>query len=196
MNRNPNTPVYFFYKRLFQKQHSGLTLIELVLVIAIISIITGFVTPAFAKIIDNYRLKSAAHDIYSHLQLARHEALRTGKPISINFNQDSENWCYGFSDDQTAGNCNCLESQSCKVDGIEKRYFYSNNNIDLAQARFSGSDNILVFSPENGTARSGSVWLRSVKKEMMAVVISRLGRIRICKSEESSCPTPPESTSL
>ncbi|MDH5216125.1 MAG: GspH/FimT family pseudopilin [Gammaproteobacteria bacterium] len=180
----------------FINRHFGYSLIELLLVISIIAIITGSITLTFHSTIDNCRLRSTAHDIYSHLQFARHEALRSGKPISISFNQNSQNWCYGFGDDQTAGNCNCLESQSCTVDGIEKRYFYSNNNINLAQASFSGSDDTLIFSPENGTARNGSIWLRSVKEEMMAVVISRLGRIRICKAEESSCPTPPESTNL
>lgn len=177
-------------------RHFGYSLIELILVIAIIAIITGSITPTFHSTIDNYRLRSTAHDIYSHLQLARHEALRTGKPISISFNQDSETWCYGFSDNQTVRNCNCLESQSCKVDDIEKLYSYSNSKIKMAEARFSGVDDILVFSPENGTARSGSIWLRSVKNELTAVVISRLGRIRICSPDESSCPTPPANASL
>lgn len=181
----------------FLKDYSGFSLIELMVVIAIVSIITGFVTPTYSNILDNHRLNSTAHEIYSHLQLARHETLRTGIPIQISFNQDSDNWCYGFSNDQSADGCDCLEAQSCTVDNIEKSYLHSaDNNISLAQAKFSGADDILVFSPENGTARSGSIWLRSEKNKMMAVVVSRLGRIRLCEANDSGCPSPPTEPAL
>ena len=58
-------------------KNSGFTLVELMIGIAIISILVSVAVPAVINgWLPNYRLKSAARDLYSNLQKARLEAVK------------------------------------------------------------------------------------------------------------------------
>jgi prepilin-type N-terminal cleavage/methylation domain-containing protein len=67
------------WKPVKNKNH-GFTLLETMIVIAIIGILTGIAIPAFVKWLPNNRLKSAAQDIYSAMQLAKMEAVSSNSP--------------------------------------------------------------------------------------------------------------------
>lgn len=60
------TPVFF----------SGFTLLELMIVIAIMAITLGYGIPASTSMISEYRLTTAANDMLLALQLARSEAAK------------------------------------------------------------------------------------------------------------------------
>ncbi len=58
------------------KDWAGFTLIEMVVAMAILAILAGFAMPVFAKWLPNYRLKSAAREVFSNMQLAKLEAVK------------------------------------------------------------------------------------------------------------------------
>ena len=68
----------------FQKQ-TGFTLIEAVIVLAMIGILAGIATPAIIHWLPDYRLRQAAMDIRSNMQKARIEAIKRNTYISIVF---------------------------------------------------------------------------------------------------------------
>ncbi len=51
------------------QKRSGFTLIQLTIVIALLAILTAAGLPNFLSWLPKYRLKSAARDLYSNLQL-------------------------------------------------------------------------------------------------------------------------------
>ena len=61
----------------------GLTLIELLLLVSIIAISLRLTVPGFAQAITSIRSESALHEISTLLALARHEALLTGREITV-----------------------------------------------------------------------------------------------------------------
>jgi type IV fimbrial biogenesis protein FimT len=64
---------------------AGFSLIELMVAIAIISILMGLAIPGFARWLPNYRLKGAARDLYSNLQLAKSGAIKDRTEWAIRF---------------------------------------------------------------------------------------------------------------
>ena len=67
------------------KKNAGFTLIEVLIVMAIIGIVTGFAIPTFLDILPNWRAKAAATDLFSNLQLAKMAAIRGGGDCVVTF---------------------------------------------------------------------------------------------------------------
>jgi type IV fimbrial biogenesis protein FimT len=65
--------------------NKGVSMIELMIVMAVISILAGLAVPAVIDWMPNYRLKSAARDLYSNIQKARMLAIKTNKEHAIFF---------------------------------------------------------------------------------------------------------------
>ncbi|TAL47467.1 MAG: prepilin-type N-terminal cleavage/methylation domain-containing protein [Methylovulum sp.] len=66
------------------KYRSGFTLIELMVTIAIASIVLGIAIPSFTETIANNRLTTHANELVTALNLARSEAIKRGVQVIIN----------------------------------------------------------------------------------------------------------------
>jgi prepilin-type N-terminal cleavage/methylation domain-containing protein len=64
----------------------GVTLIELVVVMAIIAIMALFMTPSLGEWVQNYRIKQAARNLASDLQSAKMQAINIHKYCTVVFN--------------------------------------------------------------------------------------------------------------
>lgn len=79
-------------KKLANKNNSGFTVIELMVVAVILAALAGIAIPAFSAWLPNYRLKGAARDIYSHMQSTKLEAIRQNTDISMTFQQSPDRY--------------------------------------------------------------------------------------------------------
>ena len=70
-----------------EKRESGLSLIELLMVIVILGIMAGVAIPTFSVWLPSHRLKSAARDLYSDLQSAKLKAIRSNGDCAVVFNR-------------------------------------------------------------------------------------------------------------
>ncbi len=68
------------------RNNSGFTLIELIIVIAILGAMVAVAIPNFLGFQPKSRLKTAARDLYSELQLAKIRAIRSNSDWAIVFN--------------------------------------------------------------------------------------------------------------
>jgi type IV fimbrial biogenesis protein FimT len=82
---------------------TGFSLIELMMGIAILSIVMGMGMPSYSVWIQNMRLRNAAESILSGLQLARAEAVRRNTPVDFRLESGSS-WTVGCPPPGTA-NC-------------------------------------------------------------------------------------------
>lgn len=70
------------------KKKAGFTLVELMVAVAIIGIMAAVAAPGFIAWLPNYRLKSAARDVYSALQNARLLAVKENTTVRVVFVDD------------------------------------------------------------------------------------------------------------
>jgi len=76
------------------KKYSGFTLIELVVAMAIVGILLTLAVPSLKAYMQNNRLIAASNDLLSALHIARSEAIKLNKRVSICDSTDGEN-CTG-----------------------------------------------------------------------------------------------------
>lgn len=147
-------------------------MIELLVVIAIVGIITTMAVPAFSRMIERNKLKSAVQSLQDDLQFARTQAIKGSRDVLINRVQTSTvagDWCYGLTT-KTAG-CTCTTANSCEIKTVSGAAFSSvsmfsatgNNSFDFRRGTFA--DNGVTFNTSNYAAR---------------VTFSFEGRVRIC----------------
>jgi len=72
-------------------KQSGFTLIEMMVVLAIAVILTTTAVPSFQTFIQNNRMTTASHQFIASLNLARSEAVKHGKQVTICKSSDSAN---------------------------------------------------------------------------------------------------------
>ena len=139
----------------------GVTLIELVVVMAIIAVIGLCMAPAIGEWLDNFRIRQAAREIVSNLQYAKMKAISSRIEYRICFDLTNETYH--------------LE----KNDGAwtqEGSKFHVPRGVDIASVTYNPPR--VKFDPD-GTSSSGHVKLENEQGKTYKVVIYYTGRIRI-----------------
>lgn len=83
---------------------AGFTLVELLVIVAVIGIVSGIGLTTMASFLQEQRLRQAAFELASYLQSARARAQRDGKPCKLEFDgttirprSSAENHCFANS---------------------------------------------------------------------------------------------------
>lgn len=77
------------------KRLKGFTLIEVIIVIAIIGILSAIAAPNFLSWLPNMHLKAASRDLYGHMMRAKIEAIKSNTPTLFNFTSGTGSPCTG-----------------------------------------------------------------------------------------------------
>ena len=159
----------------------GFTLIELILVIAILGIVMSFALPSINGMSNRARLKSIAETMTQDIQLARSEAVLNNSAIVVSV-VEGANWCYGI--DTTA--CNCNTAGDCATKEIRSSEF-SGLIMDT-----DGTDvSTLTFSPTGITTGDGSSIMFDKSGMKALLTINPIGHISACSNDIPSlanCP--------
>ncbi|WNC67627.1 prepilin-type N-terminal cleavage/methylation domain-containing protein [Thalassotalea nanhaiensis] len=194
------------------KKTQGITLIEILITILIMSILASVAGPSFIDSFKKRRLVSAVEELYSHLQLARSEAL-SGKildpknpkydPIFVSFSGSGTSWSYGLSQGTT---CNPTitvntDANACVLVVEVGNDVSAEDNVLMRVDGSEYEDVSLVvygsgsveFNPVRGTADSRRFFkFTSSSGESIWVRLGRLGNVTMCSSdfsEYSECPS-------
>lgn len=155
-----------------RQKNSGLTLLEVMVVVAIIGIIVAIAVPSFSTILEKQRIKGAAEAVLADLRWARAEAIKRNKKVRVTFTTGSS-WSYTINGDPTGVNT-LLKT----VNGSD---FPSTT---LARVSFAGRVAYTTFEPVRGTNLNNGTARITSNNFSAGVKVSTLGRVRICGSME------------
>lgn len=158
--------------------NKGLTLIELMMVIAIAAILAAVSVPAFQKIIERQQLRQAAESLKSDMQLARVTAIKTSADIIVTRNTGTDgSWCYGAS---TVA-CDCTETVITELDycSVFRVTGAQYNATDIASVSAN-----TTFGFRRGTANSSNTCL-STANYTLKVLANNAGKIEICSDVDA-----------
>jgi len=152
---------------------TGLTLLELVIVLSIIAISAAIGIPSWIAGKPWRELKAAARDVYGEFMKAKTRAVATSRAHRVFF--DVEHGLMKLME----GEVGCFRASMCNtwtdVPGGEMRIPRS---ISIVGSPFG--DNNAGFNVD-GTAEAGNVTLRNSKGQTYKVIVSSAGRIRMEK---------------
>ena len=175
------------------QKYYGLTLIELLIVLALAGVLFASAIPAFSHIVARHQQTSVLYTLFSHHQLARSEAIKTNQQVLLCKSDDGEQctpqalWHDGwliFSDND----------HNKKVSSDEQVIYIQqalNKNLTLKYRGF-GSYNYILYFPDGHSSSNGTFTLCNQYAEAYAktLIISRTGRARIdTKEPENKEPT-------
>ena len=166
----------------FREGESGVTLIELLIIIVVLSIMAGIAIPAFSAWLPEYRLKNAARDIYSTLQMAKSGAANANETWGVFFDDSispgsysvwsfgpNRKWDDGEGDDVPHG----VGIDLSEYEGVDYGNGSAEENIQgEAFGRFITyvtPDNVAIFSSRGTASNLGYVYLCNTKGSAYAV---------------------------
>ena len=144
----------------------GFTLIELMIVIAIMAILAGFSVPAYQEYQARSRLKGAAQQLHSDLMAARMQAVSENNRITLNI--DSNHGYTIFRDIDKNGNKSSTNNVILVVKDLYPTYF------DVTMTTAAGT--VVAFYP-NGTASTVTLNFTAATGSK-AITVSGAGRVK------------------
>jgi len=175
----------------------GFTLLELLITFAIIAIMASIAVPGYSGWLPRYRLKSAATDLVSNMQLARMGSIKDRSDWAIVFDTGSNSYRI-CSDDGGDGDWQDGDEsveKTVSLTGYKSAIGYGHGNATqnatIAGGGLPGDDvdyssNVVVFNCR-GTATGGYVYLDNFKDNITYAVGTRIsGVVRLVKWNNSN----------
>jgi len=162
------------------RKNKGFSLIELIIVIALIGIIAAIAAPNFTRYRDNSNLREAARDVSSDIQLYKQRAIAENVRYRITFDSGANN--YDVAKEATLG------TGAFPVPGIPEvtdKEIGSGNVIETYAAANFGGNPYITFLPrgiieENTSSGSEGLTIRHKTRLSTAEIkINKMGKINV-----------------
>jgi type II secretory pathway pseudopilin PulG len=169
-------------------KRSGFTLIELIVIIVLITAAGAIAIPAFTVWLPNYRLRAAANDLYTNLNLAKSGAVRDHTTWAVRFDPGNNQYALLSGEGASSGWTDGDEIVEKTVDLSEYGSGVAFGHGNATSAIGGGfGDDVTYAVPENnvaafnsrGTCSPGYVYLQNNENSTFAVGSLSCGAVRM-----------------
>ena len=174
------------------ERQKGLTIVELVVVMCILAVMVLIAIPNIGRWLPRYRLKSAARDVASNMQLARLGSIKDNREWALLFDVNSQSYqiISNKGADGNWGTPDDIEEKVVNLSDYPNVGFGDNGHGPVAGGGPVDDGVTFVqdraeFNP-GGTSTAGTVYLQNNRNDAMAIrVDSSTGIIRMWKWDSS-----------
>lgn len=195
-------------QHLLHRTAAGFTLIELMVVVAVLGVIALLAGPSFLDMIVMQRLRGINAQLVTDLQFARSEAVAQGKIVRVNFGSATDRTCYViYTAASSTNRCSCLSSPVCPAGSgwSEVRTVTVPNSTKTTLVWPTDQDSALGFDPVTGGLLSIPTDVKPVPMDKFQVdarvdddrrlrtTVNQTGRPTVCAPNSSrmgvaACP--------
>ncbi len=178
----------------------GFTLIELMIVVAVLAVILMLAAPSFYNLFMLQRLKAVSAQLNTDVQYARSEAIQRNQFVRVRFGSNASSSCYAIYTGTSAFSCNCLNTPVCGANGTEIRTV----RLDAAQGislsapagsfRIEPTNGVITVVPigiygGGGTSFEIDVGIDTARS--LRTVVNLAGRPAVCRPTGSTLDASP-----
>jgi len=172
---------------------SGITLLELMIVVAIIGIVASTAAPSIGTMVERSNMNEALLLLRTDVALARSEAIRRNQSIFMSFNTGA-NSCWGLNEGAV---CNCNVANSCQIDagGVPRTKQTNLTGLGSNMVFDAGATTILPitgrvslqFTPLGTITNAGLAHINSTNMNGR-VSVNAIGRAIACSDSLTNMP--------
>lgn len=169
-----------------ERRSRGLTVIELMVVVAILAVLSTIAAPSFQRMLDRHRLQAAANQLKADLLHMRSESVRRGESLYLTPTLGTNGSCYVLHPGKDACQCAADGSSTCSagVQPLRVATFPIGRTPQLTA--FDSGNSSYVVHPRIGVfGRLGTLYL-SGQDTRLGVTVSNF-RARVC-TPDVDCP--------
>jgi type IV fimbrial biogenesis protein FimT len=152
-----------------RRRARGLTLLELLVVLAIVAVMMTLALPSFGSIVARHRLKAAAEQLSADLGELRLLAVQRGQALHLDL-QPGTQWCYALT---TVSGCDCRVPQGCQLKTVRAA---DHPGVTL----LAGGDMLVDARNIAPLQHSGHALLQGSEGAQLRVGLTPLGRPKVC----------------
>jgi len=166
-------------------QHQGFTLIETMVVVALMAILAGMAAPSFTGAFQRYRVSTTTDDLMASFYLARTEAIRSGQQTVVGRQsscgvtlKDTQDWSCGWQVFVDSNTNNTLDASDILVRQIDAPNRVTVRKTSTVNAQFVAFDRFGQV-----TQRGQSLTIQADGQETeqgQRVCFSQGTRFRVC----------------